>query len=141
MQEIEKIFQGYNFNLKAQKPQTSILDIENVIKFPLPPDYAFYLKNYLSFADMIVEQYVQLWDIDEIITLNNSYGILDNLSKTIGIGTNGGGEFIAIEFLFTSNYQIVLSPFIDLNKQYHIEIGTSFTDFLIRLSNREEWFK
>jgi hypothetical protein len=34
----------------------------------------------------------------------------------------------------------VLSPFL-IEKEAHIEIGISFTDFLERLENRKEWFE
>jgi hypothetical protein len=47
--------------------------------------------------------------------------------------------FIAIEHLDDNNLRIVLSPFI-IEKEAHIEIGTSFTDFLQRLENGQEWF-
>jgi hypothetical protein len=58
---------------------------------------------------------------------------------TLGIGGNGSGEFIAIEHFGNNNLRIVLSPFI-IEKEAHIEIGTSFTDFLQRLENEQEWF-
>ena len=77
------------------------------------------------------------------ITLDKSlsdYGIFDNLPNTLGIGVNGSSEFIAIELIDIGNCRIVPSPYIDLNKQYFIEIGTSFTDFLVRLDNGQEWF-
>jgi hypothetical protein len=83
---------------------------------------------------------MRLWDFDELVETNKDYGIFDNLSNTLGIGGNGSSEFIAIELISNGNYRIVLSPFIDLDKQYHIEIGTSFTDFLVRLDNGQEWF-
>ncbi len=38
-------------------------------------------------------------------------------------------------------YRIVLSPFIDLDKSFNIEIGNSFTNFFERLENGIDWFK
>ena len=73
--------------------------------------------------------------------MNNSYQITDNLVNTIGIGGNGSSEFITIEFTKNNEYRVVLSPFIDLDKNYHIEIGNSFTDFFERLENGKNWFE
>jgi len=57
------------------------------------------------------------------------------------IGNNGSSEFIAIECLNTKDFRVVLSPLIDLSDQYHIEIGTSFSDMIDRLDNGIEWFR
>lgn len=55
---------------------------------------------------------------------------------TLGIGDNGSGECIALEKCINAKTRVILSSFIDLDKQYHIEIGSSFTDFL----DGERWF-
>ena len=75
----------------------------------------------------IGEEYVKLWDKDELLSLNQDYRILENLPETIGIGDNGAGEFIGIEKLEDGRLRIVLTPFIDLDKQYHIEIAFALT--------------
>lgn len=51
---------------------------------------------------------------------------------TIGIGDNGAGEFIGLEKFSDGRIKIILTPFIDLEREYHIEIGNSFSDFLTR---------
>jgi len=83
----------------------------------------------------------ETWDIDELIGANIDYQIFENLPKTLAIGGNGSSKFIAIEQTVDNSIRVVLTPFIDLDKQYHIEIGISFTDFLQRLDNGQEWFK
>jgi hypothetical protein len=140
MEKFEQILLKYNWPKRTEKPLTSIDQIENIIKFKLPTDYVTYIQNYFGFEASIVKEYVRLWPLEELIEMNMGYFIFDNLPKTIGIEGNGGGEFIAIELTDDDKYRIVLSPFIDLDKQYHIEIGTSFTDFLLRLDNGQEWF-
>jgi len=100
----------------------------------------FYIQNYLGFEETIGREYVRLWDINELMEKNKGYCITETLTNTLGIGTNGGGEFIAIEQFEIDNYRVVLSPFIDLDKKYHIQIGSSFSDFLIRLDQGLEWF-
>jgi hypothetical protein len=140
MEKFEQILLKYNCPKRTEKPLTSIDQIENIINFKLPSDFATYIQDYFGFEESIGKEYVRLWALEELIEMNTEYFIFDNLPKTLGIGGNGASEFIAIELTDNDNYRIVLSPLIDLDKKYHIEIGTSFTDFLLRLDNGQEWF-
>ena len=72
--------------------------------------------------------------------LNKAYCIFEYLPATLAIGSNGGGEFIALTIIDEDHYRIVISPFIGMNEEYHVEIGNSFTDFLERLNNRKGYF-
>lgn len=141
MTKLEIILTKYNFPKRTTRPTTKFEEIENQIGFPLPDDYKFYLDNYGEYEELVGSELVNLWDIDELLSRNKDTGIFDNLPLTLGIGNNPSNEFIAIEFINNKNYRIVLSPFIDLDKQFHIEIGSSFTDFFIRLENGKEWFE
>lgn len=141
MEIFEKILDKYNCPKRTEKSLATVDEIESIIKFKLPTDYKKYLQNYLGFEEHIGQEYMRLWDFDELLETNKDYGIFDNLPNTLGIGGNGSSEFIAIELLYSGDYRIVLSPFIDLDKQNHIEIGTSFTDFLVRLDNGQELFE
>jgi hypothetical protein len=141
MELFETILIKYDCPKRTEKPLATVHQIESIVKFSLPTDYKTYIQNYLGFEEHIGQEFMRLWDIDELIETNKGYGIFDNLPNTLGIGGNGSGEFIAIELIDSGKYRIVLSPFIDLDKHYHIEIGTSFTDFLVRLDKGQEWFK
>jgi hypothetical protein len=123
-----------------EKPLATIDEIESMVKFRLPADYRIYLQNYSGFEGFIGQEFVKLWDLDQLVENNREYGILSSLPKTLGIGGNGSSEFIAIEPVAENRCRIVLSPFIDLNRNHHIEIGTSFTDFLVRLDKGQEWY-
>ena len=72
--------------------------------------------------------------------LNTEYEITENLKNIIAIGGNGSSELIAIEFIKSEEFRIVLVPAIDLDKANYIEIGNSFADFLYRLENGKDWF-
>jgi len=141
MNEVEELLIKYNCPKRAAKPIVTVEEIENTVNFKLPDDYLTFAQNYSGFEEFIGEEFVRLWDFDELAERNKGYQIFTYLPKTLGIGGNGGGVFIAMEQLDDGKLRIVLSPFIDLDRQYHIEIGTSFTDFLMRLDNGEEWFK
>lgn len=139
MEKFEEILSKYEVIKRGKKPKTTFEDVEKIINFKLPEDYKSFALNYLEFEDFIGEQNIRLWNFDEIIEINSEYGIFEDLPKTLGIGGNGSGEFIAIENLDNNNLRVVLSPFI-IEKEAHIEIGNSFTDFLERLENGKEWF-
>ena len=141
MKTVNELLLKYNCPKRTQKAKTKIEQIQRILNFNLPNDYLFFLQNYSGFEQFIGPQFVRLWDIDELIGVNIDYQIFDNLPKTLAIGGNGSSEFIAIEQTVDNSIRVVLTPFIDLDKQYHIEIGRSFTDFLQRLHNGQEWFK
>jgi hypothetical protein len=140
MEQYEQILLKYECPLRDGDSGPLIAAIEEVAGFPLPRDYKEYLRKFSGFEGDIGPEYLYLSYADEVIKMNNNCGIPANLPKTIGIGGNGSSEFIAIEFIDNGSYRVVLSPLIDLDKQYHIEIGSSFTDFLVRLDNGKEWF-
>lgn len=112
-----------------------------MIGFKLPADYLYFAEGYNGFEGFIGEEYVRLWDIENLIEENSGYAIVQELDNTIGIGGNGGGEFLAIEMLGEGAYRVVLSPFIDLDKKYFVDVGSSFTDFLQRLVEGRTWFE
>lgn len=141
MKTVNELLLKYNFPKRTQKSKTKIEQIQRILNFNLPNDYLFFLQNYSGFEQFIGSEFVRLWDIDELIGANTDYQIFENLPKTLAIGGNGSSEFIAIEQTVDNSIRVVLTPFIDLDKQYHIEIGISFTDFLQRLDNGQEWFK
>mgnify|MGYP003597468156 FL=1 len=133
MEIINELLLKYNCPKRTQKAKMKIEQIQSFINFNLPEDYLIFLENYLAFEGFIGPEFVRLWGFDELIETNMEYQIFNNLPKTLGIGENGSSEFIAIEHTNNNSIRVVLSPFIDLDKQYHIEIGNSFTDFLQRL--------
>ena len=63
------------------------------------------------------------------------------IEKKIGIGDNGGGELIGLKSSRDGTISMISSAFIDLNEGYHITIGSSFTHFLERMDNGENWFR
>ncbi len=141
MSQLEYLLFEFNFPNRQEDSQTDIAEIEKHISFALPDDYKFYLNNYQGHEQMMWPEYVRIFDIDELLDCNTGYKIFQTLPFTLGIGSNGSGEFIALEFVDNKDYRVVLSPFIELDKQYHIEIGSSFTNFFDRLYNAKEWFK
>lgn len=140
MERLEQILLKYHVTIKKTNAGAAIDAIEKMLKFRLPPDYLFYLLNYASFEGYVGSEYIQLWSVDELMELNRAYDIVNHLPLTLGIGSNGSSEFIALERTNKEGFRIVLSPFIDLDSQYHVVIGSSFTDFLECLDSGHPWF-
>ncbi|WP_029272967.1 SMI1/KNR4 family protein [Flavobacterium sp. KJJ] len=140
-ENLQEIYKKYSFPKRDINALVEVSDVEYYSNLKLPEDYVFYLENYFGIDQFIGVEFIKLWSLEEIIEANKSYKIVEELTATIGIGTNGSGEFIGIEIDSNkNNVKIILSPFIDLNSKYHVEIGTSFTDFLIKLDKGIEWF-
>ena len=140
MEDLEKILYKYNFPKRKFGQEIAFDEIEKLIGFRLPEDYKFFLNNFKERECLIGQEYLRLWDIDSLLENNNGYQILTYLTDTLAIGTNMGGEFIAIEYLSPNKHHIVLSDFIGLDKENYIEIGASFTDMFSRLESGKEWF-
>ncbi|HTO36772.1 MAG TPA: SMI1/KNR4 family protein [Flavobacterium sp.] len=141
MNKIDNILKKYNWPTKVSVDDLDFTEIENRIGFELPKDYKEFLRKYSFYETQIGEESFKLWDFDKLLDWNIGYEIFDNLKMTIGIGDNGGGEFIGLEKFNNENIRVILTPFIDLDKEYHIEIGYSFTNFLTRMDNGKKWFK
>ncbi|WP_281635799.1 SMI1/KNR4 family protein [Flavobacterium marginilacus] len=141
MSEIDKILKKYFWPKNEIVKNLDFKEIENQIGFELPNDYKEFLLNYSFYETQIGEESFKLWDFSKLLEYNMGYEIIANLKMTIGIGDNGGGEFIGLEKLVDGKIRIMLTPYIDLDKEHHIEIGNSFTDFLMRMDNGEKWFK
>ncbi len=140
MNTLDKLLSKYNWPTKNFLDDTDFVDIEQTIGFELPEDFRGFLSKYVGHETQIGPESFKLWNKKDLISLNEGYQILENLPRTLGIGDNGGGDFIGIEKLNDGELRIILTPFI-IDKQYHIEIGSSFTDFLLRMDKGEKWFK
>ncbi|MDB5158261.1 MAG: / family protein [Mucilaginibacter sp.] len=140
MNELENLLTQCDFE-KKEKVDYDFQAIEDYIGFPLPLDYKYYLNNYEQFQDFVGEEYLALYKIDELIENNEGYNVKEYYDlNTLIIGSNGGGEFIGINFSNRKNYKLVLAPFIGDFVTDQIEIGSSFSNMLQRLIDGKQWF-
>ncbi|MCE3229492.1 MAG: hypothetical protein K0S32_4043 [Bacteroidetes bacterium] len=140
MEKFEKILLKHKCAKRTTPPKIGIKDIEKAAGFSLPEDYKKFLLGFKAFEGPVGEEYFSLLPIEKLIKNNKDYTIFENLPDTLAIGSNMGGEFIAIEKV-KKKIRIVISPYIDLDKKCHIEIGSSFTDFLVKTDEGKEWFE
>ncbi|SFI04877.1 SMI1/KNR4 family protein [Halpernia frigidisoli] len=142
MENIEKILGKYGWLKRKENININFQQIEDMTGFKLPLDYKMYAENFYGNENSIGNEYVRLWDCEtELLEANEDYEIFKNLKKTIAIGGNGGGEFIGIQNFRNNELRIILCPFMGMSEEYFIEIGKSFTDFLISLENGKNWFE
>ena len=139
--QLDAILNKYNFSKRQFELKIPFETVKEEIGFEFPDDYKYYLANFDYFEGFLGPEYLKLFAYDNLLERNKEYGIIEALPNTLMIGNNGSSEFIAIECLNTKDFRVVLSPLIDLSDQYHIEIGTSFSDMIDRLDNGIEWFR
>ena len=80
----------------------------------------------LGFEEHIGEEYVRLWDFDELVEMNKGYGITDNMTKTLGIGGNGVGNLLQLYYSMTIielfyHHLLTLTNNIILKLEYHLQ--------------------
>lgn len=137
---INDIFCKYSFTQRTIKDFNINLNvIENKLGHKLPSDYTNYISNYGEVELYINDHIVFLYDFVDLLVINDDYKIFEKCSDLFLIGSNASGEGIAIDF--GHDQRIVLVPLIDLEKEYFIEIGSSFTNMFERLEQGKEWFK
>jgi len=140
LETFENILIKSDWPLRSENSNISFQEIEKNAGFELPSDYKLFLQKFSGYNNFIGKEFVSLWGFDDIIEANNNYEIIKYLKNIIGIGTNGAGEFIGLEKISENKFRIVISPLIGLDEKDHINIGSSFSDFLMRLDNGQEWF-
>jgi hypothetical protein len=111
------------------------------VGFKLPEDYVFFLTNYSGYETFLGDMYFVLWDEAELLSLNEGYEVQYYLPDMLAIGSNGGGEMIGLQNIENSIFKIILLPLGSMKEtEQQITIGDSFTDFLRRMNNGENWF-
>ena len=136
--EFEIILEKYQFPKRVTSAKTLLNEVENKFNVHFPDDYGTYLLNYFGFETSIGQEYVELWDIEQVILNNKRISLQDYLPGAFGIGSNASGELIAFWNIGNGDFNIILTPLIGMDSP--IDIGKSFTDFRVRLDNGLSWF-
>jgi hypothetical protein len=69
----------------------------------------------------------QLWPAEEVLPLNRAYGVPEFLPGFFGLGSNGGGELLALDARIGPPYKVVMVPFVPMEV---LEAETIAEDFL-----------
>jgi hypothetical protein len=122
---IKKITEQWNFISTTKLEQISA--VENEFDVVFSEDYKTFLKWSNGGEGYIGENYISLWKVENLITLNKEYQIQKYLSNSfLAIGTDGGG--ICYGFNIT-NHTVFKCPLGDLNVGEIFVVAKSFKDF------------
>ena len=81
------------------------------------------------------ERYISLWPIDELVSLNEGYGVAQRAPSLVLFGSDGGGEAFAFERTNDSKH-IAQVTFIEMGTDPKWIISYSFSDFIENYDKR-----
>ena len=133
MANISELLKDFEFNDPASEDQ--IVAFERTEGTRLPNRYRDFLKMGNGGEGPVGEfGYANFWKIEEIAGLNRDYHVQDYLPAYLVIGSDGGGEAFAIKRDETIYVQV---PFVGLSEEDCMVMGTSFEEFLDKLSRKQ----
>ena len=81
---------------------------------------------------------VSTWPAEEVIALNKSYEVEQNVPGFFGIGSNGGGELLAFDARSGKPWEVVMIPFIPMTVEEAIVIAKDFGVFIQAMGHEYE---
>ncbi|QDU90910.1 SMI1 / KNR4 family protein [Pirellulimonas nuda] len=113
--------------------EEDVLAAEKAFGVTLPQDYRSFLLGRGGGEGFLGEQYLILWNADQIVPYNADYEAETYAPGLLIFGSSGGGEGFAFDLRKQCN-DIVAVPFIGMSLKDAKSIAPSFTDFLEKLS-------
>jgi len=81
-------------------------------------------------GDLSIEPYwVSFWKAEEVVELNRSYEVAQNIPGFFGFGSNGGGELLAFKVSDSEPFPIYRVPFIVMAQEDAVLIAQDFETF------------
>ncbi len=117
---------------KANPPASAALIAQSQAKlsFPLPADYASFLRQMNGGEGSLGKAYVALWRVEQLGERNAGYEVAEFAPGLFLFGSNGAGEAFAFDAR-VSPTRIVAVPFIGMEELSDaIVIATNFRAFL-----------
>jgi hypothetical protein len=103
--------------------------------FALPEEYLSFLR-YSNGGEgflCIEPWYFQLCSAEEVVAYNQGYNVEEFLPGCFAIGSNGGGEMLAIRKRDGSPCPVYMVPFIPMTQSEVVEIAHDFEMFAMAL--------
>mgnify|MGYP000545040380 CR=1 FL=1 len=134
-----------NIMVKYKYPELRVRDgiaeeiskIEQEIQWHFPEDYKYYVLNFTEHEIELNHQFIITWDIFELLEVNRKNFYAEQ--EVFAIGGDGGGSFIGFDLSEKENGRIIYDNMIGCERQYFVEIGSSFTDIFMRLEKGITW--
>lgn len=131
---ITKLFEG--FEKRPPLELAKIQEAVQAINLELPPEYLEIFSFINGGEGFIGDNYCRLYQLDELVLLNESFWVKEFAPEIFIFGSNGGGE--AFAFDITKNpYTIVQIPFIPMDISYIDLIGKTISEFFHSFSTAE----
>ena len=115
-------------------PPTEALDaVERHFGYALPAQYKNFMIAHDGGEGFVGNQYLVLWRVGELITLNRDYESDRYAPGLVLFGSNGGGEAFAFD-LGDPEMAIRMVPFIGMSLENAVAVANGFDNFLARLA-------
>lgn len=123
---------GEEFNGNAPAAAAQVAAAEQTLKKSLPGDFREFLLHTNGGEGMIGENYVMLWNADELAEYNESYQVNEYAPGLLLFGSDGGGDGFAFDTR-TASPAVVTVPFVGMSLKYAKPVASNFTAFLEKL--------
>lgn len=134
MKHIFETLLGESFNGNSPAIEKDISKAERILNISFPEDFRDFLMESNGGEGSIGENYVMLWNTDELGEYNNSYQVDEYAKGLVLFGSDGGGEAFAFD-MRTSPPPIVSVPFVGVSLEYANPLAGKFVAFLEKLGN------
>ncbi len=121
-------------NLQSPATKEQIEITQEKMGILLPAEYVDFLLKSNGYEGSIGESYVAIWNIEELITLNDAYEVKEFAPHLILIGSDGGGEAYGFDTR-SKEFPIINTQFIGMGMEDEIVLGHSFNEFIETLYN------
>lgn len=124
----------YGLELNPPVEEKKVRKVESELGVTFPSDYIEFISFSNGAEGSIGENYLILWSIDEIIELNDAYGVNDFAKGLVLFGSDGGDKAYAFDTR-TNELNIVTVPFIGMDLEEVNTCSNTFNAFLQFLLN------
>ncbi len=128
MDERTKQFVEY-IRLKPGALQSVIEEVRIALGLNYKNGYLEFLSESNGYEGSVGNSYLQLWSVEELISLNEGYNVNEFLPGLVFIGSNGGDEAYAIDTR-EGKIDFVQIKFIGIDFEGLIICVNNFADFL-----------
>ena len=118
-------------DVRSPAKQEEIEMAQEVIKVDLPEQYVNLLLLTNGYEGFIGKSYISLWKIEELVELNDAYGVKEFAPNLVLFGSDGGGE--AYAFDASKDMVIINIPFIGLGLEKESILAETFNEFIKNL--------
>jgi hypothetical protein len=119
----------YGLELNPPIEENKIKKVETELGITFPKDYFEFISNSNGAEGSLGENYLILWSIEDIIQLNEAYGVNDFSKGLVLFGSDGGDTAFAFDAR-TNETHIVTVPFIGMDLEEVTTCSNTFNGFL-----------